>query len=131
MHHSNTITAIPSITFGMALMAIFTASPTWAAGDATRGQELYESRCIACHSVDQSRVGPAHKGVFGRRAGRVVGYDYSAALKASKVVWSEKTLDAWLSNPERLIPGQKMGYMVTEAVDRADLIAYLKKVSPP
>ena len=120
-----------TITIGVAVAMMFAASSAWAGGDAKRGQELYESRCIACHSVDQSRVGPAHQGVFGRRAGRVAGYDYSAALRASKVIWSEKTLDAWLSNPERLIPGQKMGYMVTEAGDRADLIAYLRKVSPP
>ena len=101
-----------------------------AAGDAGHGQQLYESRCIACHSVDVSRIGPAHRGVFGRRAGRVAGYDYSAALKASKVIWSEKTLNAWLTSPERLIPGQKMGYMVDDPRDRADLIAYLKSVSP-
>jgi cytochrome c len=115
----------------LAVMLLATASAALAAGDAMRGQRLYENRCSACHSVDQSRIGPAHQGVFGRRAGRVAGYDYSAALKASKVTWSEKTLDAWLSNPERLIPGQKMGYSVTDASDRADLIAYLKKVSPP
>jgi cytochrome c len=116
------------VTVVFTLMAITFAAQ--AAGDAARGQQLYESRCTACHSVNENRIGPAHQGVFGRRAGRVVGYDYSAALKASKVVWSEKTLDAWLSNPQRLIPGQKMGYMVTDAGDRADLIAYLKKLSP-
>jgi cytochrome c len=118
-----------TIVLAVALMSI--ASAVFAAGDAVRGQQLYESRCVACHSVEQSRVGPAHQGVFGRRAGRVAGYDYSAALKTSKLVWSEKTLDAWLANPERTIPGQKMGYIVTDASDRADLIAYLKKVSPP
>lgn len=118
-----------SIVLVIALMSV--ASAVFAAGDAVRGQQLYESRCIACHSVDQSRVGPAHQGVFGRRAGRVADYDYSPALKASKLVWSEKTLDAWLANPERVIPGQKMGYQVTDASDRADLIAYLRKVSPP
>ena len=117
-----------TIVLAVTLMAV--ASAVFAAGDAVRGQQLYESRCIACHSVDQSRVGPAHQGVFGRRAGRVAGYDYSAALKASKVVWSEKTLNAWLENPERMIPGQKMGYRVTEALDRADLVAYLKEISP-
>ena len=76
-------------------------------------------------------VGPAHRGVFGRRAGRVAGYDYSDALRASKVVWNEKTLDAWLTRPEDTIPRQKMGYQVTGAIDRADLIADLRKVSPP
>ena len=117
-----------TIVLAVALMSI--ASAVYAGGDAAHGQALYESRCVACHSVDQSRVGPAHQGVFGRRAGRVAGYDYSAALKASKVVWAEKTLDAWLANPERSIPGQKMGYSVPDAGDRADLIAYLKVISP-
>lgn len=112
-------------------MLLAGAPAVLAAGDALRGQELYESRCTACHSVDRNRVGPAHQGVFGRRAGRVAGYDYSASLKASKLVWAEKTLDQWLANPERLVPGQKMGYPVTEARDRADLIAYLRKISPP
>jgi cytochrome c len=46
-------------------------------------------------------------------------------------VWSDKTLEAWLANPERLIPGQKMGYSVTEAKDRADLVAYLKQLPKP
>jgi len=101
------------------------------AGDASRGQQLCERSCIACHSVDRSRVGPAHRGVFGPSAGRVGGREYSAALKASKVVWSAKSLDAWPGNPERLVPGQKMSYMVTDAGDRADLIAYLRKVSRP
>lgn len=118
------------ITVVLAVTLMAATSAVIAAGNAVRGQQLYESRCVGCHSVDQNRVGPAHQGVFGRRAGRVVGYDYSAALKASRVVWSEKTLNAWLANPERMIPGQKMGYRVTEAADRADLIAYLKEISP-
>lgn len=103
----------------------------WAVADAVNGKVLYDSRCTGCHSVDQNRVGPAHFGVFGRRAGLAVGYDYSPALKKSKVVWSAKTLDQWLAGPERLIPGQKMGYSVTEAQDRADLIEYLKTLHKP
>lgn len=118
-----------SIVLAVALMAV--APHAFGAGDAVRGQQLYESRCVACHSVDQSRVGPAHRGVFGRRVGRVADYDYSPALKASRLIWSERTLDAWLTNPERMIPGQRMGYRVTDANDRADLIAYLKAVSRP
>lgn len=95
-------------------------------GDVKHGQELYSSRCFACHSVDANRVGPLHRGVFGRKAGGVAGYDYSPALKKSTVIWNDKTLDQWLADPEKLIPGQKMGYSVMEAKDRADLIAYLK-----
>ena len=100
-----------------------------ATGDAVRGKELYDSRCVGCHAVDQNRVGPAHQGVFGRKAGLAAGYDYSAAVKKSKIVWSEPTLQAWLTNPEKLIPGQKMGCSVTDKHDRSDLISYLQTIS--
>ncbi len=106
--------------------ACFMAASAQAGGDVKHGQELYSSRCFACHSIDANRVGPAHRGVFGRKAGSVADYDYSPALKKSTVIWNEKTLDRWLTDPEKLIPGQKMGYSVSDAKDRADLIAYLK-----
>jgi len=96
-----------------------------AQGDAERGKILYESRCIACHSIDANRVGPAHRGVVGRKAGAVRDYDYSAALRVSAIRWDARTLDRWLGDPERTIPGQKMNYQVGEAGDRADLIEYL------
>jgi cytochrome c len=99
------------------------------AGNAERGQELYESRCFACHSLGANRVGPRHEGLFGRTAGKLRDYDYSAALKASKVVWNEKTLDTWLADPQALIPGQKMNYAITDPAARADIIAYLKAAS--
>jgi cytochrome c len=98
------------------------------AADAGRGKQLYESRCIGCHSIDENRVGPAHRGVFGRKAGSAEGYDYSPALKSSRLVWGEKTLDRWLTNPEATIPGQKMGFSAPSANDRADLIDYLRSV---
>ncbi|HEX5477957.1 MAG TPA: c-type cytochrome, partial [Burkholderiales bacterium] len=63
------------------------------AGDAARGKQLYDSRCIGCHSIDENRVGPAHKGVFGRKAGLAPGYDYSPAVKHSKIVWNASTLN--------------------------------------
>jgi cytochrome c len=97
-----------------------------ARADAARGKALYESRCIACHSIDANRVGPAHKGVFGRKAGSAPDYDYSPALRGSKVAWNQATLERWLANPEQVIPGQRMGYSVGEAADRTDLIDYLK-----
>ena len=98
-------------------------------GDAVRGEKLYESRCIACHSIDANRVGPAHKGVVGRKAGSAVDYDYSPAVGKSSIVWSTITLDLWLTDPEKTIPGQKMGYPMPDAQDRADLIAWLAQNS--
>lgn len=98
-----------------------------AAGDPSRGQELYEGRCGGCHSLDANRVGPMHRGVVGRKAGSAKDFDYSAALRKSKLTWTEATLDRWLANPEALVPGQRMGYSVAEAADRADIIAYLRR----
>lgn len=111
------------------LAVLLPAAVVHAEGDAARGQRLYEARCIGCHSVDSNRVGPAHRGVFGRRAGALPNYDYSNAVKTSGLVWTAQNLDRWLSNPEALIPGQKMGYSVSDADDRADLIAYLMTLS--
>ena len=102
-----------------------------AAGDASRGEQLYESRCIACHSLDENRVGPKHRGVYGRKAGAVPDFAYSRALVGSKIVWSDTTLNRWLTNPEALIPGQRMNFQVQSAEDRADLIAFLRRESGP
>jgi cytochrome c len=99
------------------------ADPT--AGDATRGNALYESRCTACHSLDHSRIGPAHRGVYGRHVATVAGFDYSSALRNSHVIWDARSLNRWLTNPEAFIPGQKMGYSVPGPQDRADIIAFL------
>jgi cytochrome c len=112
--------------FGLIFAA---AGPATAAGDAVRGQTLYQNTCAACHSIDYNGVGPAHKGLFGRKAGSLPDYTYSPALKSSNVVWDEKNLNRWLSEPEKFIPGQKMWVSVKSAKDREDLIAYLKQAT--
>jgi cytochrome c len=109
----------------LAFLAIVATSAASAA-DVARGRELYESRCIGCHSIEANRVGPAHRGLFGRRAGGVKDFEYSPALAGATLLWDERTLDRWLANPEQLLPGQRMNYSVPESVDRADLIAYLR-----
>ncbi len=101
------------------------------AGNPERGQALYQSKCASCHSVEYNGIGPAHKGLFGRKAGSQADYHYSDALKASDVVWNEKTLDKWLAGPEKFIPGQKMGFLVASPKERADLITYLKVATQP
>ena len=94
-------------------------------GDAGRGAKVYE-RCGACHSPDADRVGPRHRGVVGRRAGSIDGFPYSAALKRSGVIWDEASLEKWLTDPQAFIPGQRMGFRLGDAQERADVIAYLK-----
>lgn len=118
--------ASPSL---LAMALLLAATDRAVAADAARGQELYESRCGGCHSLDANRVGPAHRGVYGRKAGSAPNFSYSAAVKNSTVVWEEATLDAWLTNPQALIPGQRMNFRVATADDRADIIAYLRRES--
>ena len=94
-------------------------------GDAARGATVYQ-RCMSCHSPDVNRFGPAHRGVFGRAAGSVRGYNYSDALKASGIVWHEAELDRWLTGPSAFVPGTKMTFKLTDPQERADVIAFLK-----
>ena len=107
------------------------ALPAQAEGDAARGAQSYAARCGGCHSVEADRIGPRHAGVFGRRAGSVAGFDYSPALARSQFVWDARTLESWLSDPESLVPGQRMGYSLSDAAARADVIAYLATLSSP
>ena len=101
----------------------------WAVGEVDAGLALYQTRCAACHSLDYNGAGPAHRGVFGREAAQVPGFADADALKASHRVWDEASLDRWLADPEKLVPGQRMGVNVPEAVARRDLIAYLKQAA--
>ncbi|MDO9402645.1 MAG: c-type cytochrome [Polaromonas sp.] len=94
-------------------------------GDVQRGAALYQSQCTACHAVDRSQTGPAHRGVLGRRVGSLPGYQYSAELAQSRLRWTPQTLNAWLEDPESLVAGQRMGVQVDDVQERADLIAYL------
>jgi cytochrome c len=106
-----------------------TACAALAAGDPAHGEEVY-TRCLACHALASDRVGPRHCGLIGRRAGSVPGFAYSDAMKKSKLVWDEKTLDRFLTKPMKVVPGTAMTYDgVPDARDRADLIAYLRKAN--
>lgn len=96
------------------------------------GEELY-GRCLACHAIGANRTGPQHCGLFGRKAGTAPGFDgYSQAMRASGIVWNARTLDRFLKEPLAVVPKTFMTYAgVTEAADRADLIAWLAEATKP
>ena len=100
-----------------------------AAGDAKRGAQLFQ-QCMACHSVQPGEhlTGPSLAHVAGHKSGSAQGFQrYSEALKRSGVTWDDASLDKWLANPEKLIPGNVMTFPgVRDAQARQDLIAYLK-----
>lgn len=112
---------------GLMAAALLLPLAVSAAPDVKRGEQLYTARCGACHSIADNGAGPRHRCLFGRRAGTQPGFDYSDALKNSKIVWDEKTLDRWLAEPNALVPGNKMVVrLANDPADRSDLIAYLR-----
>src|SRR5947209_19722193 len=81
-------------------------------GDVARGQRLFQN-CSACHSLepDKNLTGPSLSGVIGRKAGTLQSFSrYSEPIKSSGVVWDGKTLDAWLADPQHVIPGNQMTF---------------------
>ncbi|MCJ0763595.1 c-type cytochrome [Variovorax terrae] len=97
------------------------------AQDAAAGKTAF-AQCAACHSIDGSNgAGPSLQGIDGRKAGIFPGFRYSRAMKAAGYAWDEKTLDAYLADPQKAIPGNVMPFSgVSDAKQRADLVAYLK-----
>jgi len=95
-----------------------------------RGHTLFRTNCGACHSVTCNRQGPKLESLFGRPAGSVADFQqYTAELKASGIVWTDETLDAYLRDPNKLVPGTTMAAWgrVENANDRKALIAYMRR----
>jgi len=126
--------AATGATTGATTTATTSATTTNGAPTASvqRGEQVY-SRCLACHAIEANRVGPQHCGLFGRRAGTAPGFDgYSKAMRDSGIVWNERTLDRFLQDPTKTVPGTAMTYDgVKDAHERADLIAYLRAATVP
>jgi cytochrome c len=115
----------------MACATLLMIGAARADGDPARGEARFQE-CAACHKLDSGSngVGPSLHGIFQRKAGELSDFRYSPALKRSGIVWSPQTLEAYLTDPQALVPGNRMPYAgMTNPADRADLIAYLAKVS--
>jgi len=97
--------------------------------DATRGADLFNRRCVGCHTLTTNREGPHLGDVYGRAAASVAGFPYSAALKGAHITWDEQTLDKWLTDPDAFISGVNMDFRVPKPQERADIIAFLKQSS--
>jgi cytochrome c len=116
----------------LALSLTLSSSAFAEAGDAVKGQRDFQA-CAPCHSleVDRNMTGPSLSGLWGRKAGSLPSFErYSDALKSSGIIWDDRSLDAWLTDPDVMVPDNEMPFNgIKEAHVRADLLAFLKEAT--
>lgn len=125
-----------SLLFALSIVGIAFAATAPAqaqdAGDPERGRKVF-NRCKACHTIDAGkphRVGPNLHDVVGRTVGTADGFRYSKAMKAADFTWDGERLEAYLTNPRKYLPGNRMTFPgLRKEQQRADVIAYLMSMS--
>jgi cytochrome c len=96
------------------------------------GATLFKQQCATCHTIDPAepvRQGPPLAKIVGRPAGKVEGFHYSPAFAKADFTWDDARLDAWLTNPQEVLPGAVMAYRQAKPETRAMIIAYLKELN--
>ena len=98
----------------------------------TDGASLFKQQCATCHTTntsDPARQGPTLFKIVGRPAGKADGFHYSGGFAKADFVWDDSRLDAYLTNPQAMVPGSVMAYRQPKAETRAAIIAYLKELN--
>jgi|ERR1700757_1867614 cytochrome c len=116
--------AVLVVTIAVAQMPLPAAQPP-------DGPTLFKQQCATCHTTnlsDPMRQGPSLFGIVGRRAGAAEGFHYSAGFGKADFVWDDARLDAWITNPQAMLPGTVMAYRQARPEIRAAIIAYLKEL---
>ena len=112
-------------------LTLFLMAAARADGDAARGEARFRD-CAACHQLEagSNDVGPSLHGIFERKAAALTDFRYSPAMKRSGISWTPETLDKFIADPQAMVSANRMPYAgMANPNDRADLIAYLKKMS--
>jgi cytochrome c len=95
---------------------------------------LFRNQCGTCHTISAAeprRQGPPLGGIVGRRAGSIDGFKYSAGFATADWTWDAARLDAWLANPQSVIPGAVMAYKQANPATRQAIIDWLKEQHGP
>jgi len=102
-------------------------------GDAVAGRQVFK-KCQACHSLEPGKtiLGPSLAGIVGRKSAADADFSYSPAMKQAALTWDPPTLDAYLAEPAKVVPGNRMPFpgLKTDH-DRKDVIAFLAAPAAP
>jgi cytochrome c len=123
-------TTAPFLLAVFTVLAVGSSVHAQAGEDLAQGQALYEGKCGGCHSLDENRVGPRHRGVVGRPIASIPDFDYSPAIRKLGGIWMPARIDQWLQGPQAMAPGAKMFFQVPDPDQRHAIIAYLASQSP-
>jgi cytochrome c len=122
---------VASLLLGAALAAPGAAALGQEQTIADKGQLLFNNACRTCHTLKQgdNRLGPHLNRIIGRKMGALPDYGYSSAMKSGDLVWDRSTLDRFIADPDRVVPGNTMKPFggVASAEDRASIITYLEE----
>lgn len=125
---SSTVTAPAAMSDADKAKALAALPAPYNTADLANGESKF-ALCSTCHTLPQgapNMTGPNLHGVFGRKAGTVVGYTYSDPMKATGWTWDAAHVDTWIADPKVAVPGTKMTFAgLKDPKDRVDVIAYL------
>ncbi len=122
------LTAIMLISGGTAVQADDTAEAEVVC-DVKKGERVFR-KCMTCHVLEpgKKKTGPSLWGIFGRVSGTEEGFNYSKAMKEAEITWTEETISAYIENPRKYIPRNKMAFPgVRKEQERVDLMCFLKE----
>ena len=110
-----------------ATMADVPMTPRWNAETATGALPVEDATTPERVTV-VPLYGPQLRGVLGRPAGTVKGYQYSESFlrKMNGIAWDEASLDNWITSSQTMVPGSYMFYTQKSPEIRREIIEYLK-----
>ncbi len=105
--------------------------PQWSLLEAEQvaGKHLFEVHCAACHGERPGRsvLAPSLRGVVGRPAASLAGFQYSEALKKSGLTWTADNLRKWIADNAHVVPGTLMPHVsISDPAETIYLVAYLE-----
>ena len=100
---------------------------------AAAGAAFFERKCSQCHDGEKTgghAKGPFLWNLFGRKAGAIAGFEFSPAMLRAGVSWDYATLDHYLADTERAVPGKAMNFVgIPDPALRAAVVLHLRTLN--